>query len=445
VGLASIFLHAYARSGGTYTWIEAVSSAMPIMREPRIRTARRTLLYTAVSLAVIAAGILLCYVLVDARPNKGKTMNAVLAEHFAGDLHWAGLPLGHWFIILTLLSETALLRYAAQTAFIVAPRLMASMAVDSWLPHRFNHLSERLTVQNGVVFMSGAAILTLLYTRGEIRVLLVMYSINVFLAYSFAQAGMMRYWFFNRGKHRKWERYLVINLIGTALCCSILFVNLFENFREGLITVVIIAAVVGFCESIRHHYHDAAESLRYLDKMIVEFRYCADSTAAPPRDTDAPTAACFVKGFNGLGVQSVLAVPLLFGTQFENFVFLSFGVIDSSRFKGSEEIENLRHQTEEDLKKYLAVINSRGYCAEYCYALGTDPVDGLEQLAHQVAKRFPRVVFFASKHIFQQEHFWHKVLHNHAAYTLERRLQSAGLQTVVLAVAGNTATSDRPA
>jgi hypothetical protein len=55
-------------------------------------------------------------------------------------------------------------------------------------------------------------------------------------------------------------------------------------------------------------------------------------------------------------------------------------------------------------------------------------------MAHEVTKRFPRAVFFAGKLIFQQERFWHKVLHNQAAFTLERRLQFAGLQMVVLSV-----------
>jgi hypothetical protein len=159
-----------------------------------------------------------------------------------------------------------------------------------------------------------------------------------------------------------------------------------------------------------------------------------DSVPVPPNDTDAPTAVCFVSEYNGLGIQSVLAVPLLFGTHFENFVFVGAGVIDSSRFKGLEEIENLRQHTEAGLRKYVALVNQHGYRAEYCFALGTDPVDELERLAHEVTKRFPRAVFFAAKRIFERERLWHRALHNQAAFTLERRLQFAGLQMVVLSV-----------
>jgi hypothetical protein len=58
----------------------------------------------------------------------------------------------------------------------------------------------------------------------------------------------------------------------------------------------------------------------------------------------------------------------------------------------------------------------------------------LERLAHEVANRFPRSVFFAGKLVFRQERFWDKVLHNQAAFTLQRRLQFAGLPMVVLPV-----------
>jgi hypothetical protein len=79
-------------------------------------------------------------------------------------------------------------------------------------------------------------------------------------------------------------------------------------------------------------------------------------------------------------------------------------------------------------------VRRQGYYAEYWCALGTDAIDELERLAHEVANRFPRAVFFAGKLVFRQERFWDKVLHNQAAFTLQRRLQFAGLPMVVLPV-----------
>lgn len=79
IGLVAIFARAYSMGGGTYTGIEAVSNGMPIMREPRVHTAKRTMVYMATSLAVTASGLLICYLLWDIGPEPGKTMNAVLA------------------------------------------------------------------------------------------------------------------------------------------------------------------------------------------------------------------------------------------------------------------------------------------------------------------------------------------------------------------------------
>jgi amino acid transporter len=106
--------------------------------------------------------------------------------------------------------------------------VMANMATDSWLPHQFAHLSDRLTMKDGVLLISGASILTLLYTRGVTSTLVLMYSINVFLTFSLSQASMVRYWIRDRNKYPNWHRHITIHVIGLVLCVSILTVNLYE-------------------------------------------------------------------------------------------------------------------------------------------------------------------------------------------------------------------------
>jgi amino acid transporter len=129
-GVFALFLRAYSMGAGTYTGIEAVSNGLQIMREPKVETAKRTMIYMAVSLSLTAGGITLAYLLVHANPVPGQTMNAVLIDRFAGSFTVLGLPVGHWFIVLTLAAETALLFVAAQTGFIDGPRVMANMATD---------------------------------------------------------------------------------------------------------------------------------------------------------------------------------------------------------------------------------------------------------------------------------------------------------------------------
>src|SRR5205823_12126102 len=138
-----------------------------------------------------------CYLLLDVRyVDDNHTMNSLLAAKVAG--HW---PMGKWFVFVALLSEALLLFVAAQAGFIDGPRVMANMAHDSWFPHRFSSLSDRLTMQNGVLLIGGAGFLTLLYTHGATDALVVMYSINVFLTFSLTEAGMIRYWITTRKKH----------------------------------------------------------------------------------------------------------------------------------------------------------------------------------------------------------------------------------------------------
>lgn len=184
-GMAALLLKAYSMGGGTYTGIEAVSNGLPIMREPRAKTGRRTMTYMAASLSFTAAGLLVCDPLWRVSPVEGKTMNAVLFERMAG-----GLPLGMTLVWITLLSEGLLLVVAAQAGFIDGPRVLANMALDNWMPRRFATLSSRLTTQNGIVLMGVLALVVLLYTHGDVRSLVVMYSINVFLTFSLSMLAM---------------------------------------------------------------------------------------------------------------------------------------------------------------------------------------------------------------------------------------------------------------
>ena len=64
-GMIGLLLYAYSLGAGTYTGIEAVSNSMPVMREPRVATAQRTMLYMAMSLALTAGGLMLAYLLLE--------------------------------------------------------------------------------------------------------------------------------------------------------------------------------------------------------------------------------------------------------------------------------------------------------------------------------------------------------------------------------------------
>src|SRR3984893_1558148 len=105
IGLAVIFFRAYSMGAGTYTGIEAVSNGLPILREPRTVTGKRTMLYMALSLAFIAGGILIAYLLADVKPQTGKTLNAVLFDRLTTNWSIAGIHVGTSIVTFTLLTE----------------------------------------------------------------------------------------------------------------------------------------------------------------------------------------------------------------------------------------------------------------------------------------------------------------------------------------------------
>ena len=123
IGILALFLRAYSFGAGTYTGLEAVANGVQIMREPKVKTGKRTMAYMAVSLALISAGLFFCYLLWEVHPMPGQTLNAVLAGSV-----FAGWPMGGMIALITIFAEGALLFVAAQTGFIDGPRVMANMA-----------------------------------------------------------------------------------------------------------------------------------------------------------------------------------------------------------------------------------------------------------------------------------------------------------------------------
>jgi amino acid transporter len=430
-----LFLHAYSMGAGTYTGIEAVSNGLPILREPKVQTGKKTMLYMATSLAFTAGGILFSYLLIGVGRQPGRTLNAVLVERLVGGWQIGDVHIGSAFLLFTLLCEGALLFVAAQTGFLDGPRVLSSMAVDSWVPHRFYQLSDRLVTKNGTLMMGAAALAILFYTEGAVRLLVVLYSINVFLTFTLSQLGMCIHWWQCRGDERRWKRRLAINGLGLCLTSAILVVTLTLKFREGgWVTAIITSALIATCVWIRRHYEQTGRYLDRLNAILTAIPALPGARPVPGYDRTAPTAVLLVTDYNGMGIHSFLAIPRLFGDHIKQFLFVTVGVIDSSRFKGVDEIEHLKQSSESLLQRYVGFTNAQGFWADYRYMLGTDTIESLVQMCQQVAREFPRAVFFAGKLVFAEETFLTRLLHNQAASTLQRRLQFAGLQMIVLPI-----------
>lgn len=430
-----LFLRAYSMGSGTYTGIEAVSNSMPVMREPRVATAKRTMIYMAASLALTAGGLVMAYLLLDIRPpaeGATETMNHTLTAKFIEQLGFEGTVLGSGFLWTTLLSEGALLFVAAQAGFIDGPRVLANMAHDSWVPHWFAHLSERLATHNGVLLMGTAALAALLATGGNVAALVIMYSINVFVTFSLSMIGMCRYWRAQPHHHPLRRRRLGLFVSGATLCVAILAVTIYEKFDEGgWRTVAVTGAGVVLCLGINRHYRGVVRRLKRLDDSLGQLTGHGTPVVAEP-DPDKPVAAILVGGYSGLGVHTLLNAMRFAPGHFEGLVFLSVGVIDSGNFKGAGAVDDLQHSCEESLGRYVDLANRLGLPSTSFLSIGTDAVDELEQLCLTISKRFPKAIFFAGQLVFQRDTWVQRLLHNQTAFSLQRRLQWSGLPMVIL-------------
>lgn len=433
-GLFLVFIHAYSLGGGTYTGIEAVSNGVGILKEPKVKTGKRTMTYMATSLALTAGGLLLCYLLVKVKPVEGQTLNAVLAHTLFGGAHLGTWSIGAILIFVTVASEAVLLLVAAQTGFIDGPRVMANMASDSWLPRRFSALSDRLTTQNGILLFGLAALFMLFYTKGHIGILVVMYSVNVFLTFSLSEAGMISFWFKNRKTQPSWKKDILIHAIGFILCFSILIVMVVEKFREGAwMTAVITLICIAGCFLIRKHYYRVALKIKEIDRAF-ENLPAVKNSSEPIFDASKPTAVILVGGHSGLGIHILLNIFRHFPGAFKNVVFLTVGVVTSDFFKGGHHIEALSKKTEDTLSHYIDFSRKTGIPAKAEFKVGAEVVETASELCVEVSKKYPHSVFFAGELVFEKPQWYHRILHNETAYAILRRIRFAGLPMVILPI-----------
>lgn len=440
-GMLFLVMRAYSMGAGTYTGIEAVSNGMPVLREPRVQTAKHTMRYMAFSLAFMVLGLMLAYVFYNIRPQTGKTLNAILFQQVTGG--WGG-GLSRIFILIALVSEAALLFVAAQTGFIAGPRVLGNMAVDRWFPTRFSMLSDRLVTQNGILIMSGFSIALMILSRGSVRFLVVLYSINVFITFSLSQLGMVRHWWNYRKSVKGWIRKLSVNGTGLILASFVLVSMIIFKFNEGgWITLIITGMLVVLAIIIKLHYRQTGEVLKRLDSLVLSMD-SSDKIIAqggknlsghPPQIyRNAKTAVLLVNGFNGMGLHTLFNIIRLFGTEFKNFIFIEVGVIDTGNFKGVNQIENLEAKVKRDITRYVDFMQRNNYYAEGKSVVGVDIVEEIDKIAANIIKRFPNAVFFGGQLIFIKDSFISKFLHNYTVFALQKRLYQQGIPFVILPI-----------
>jgi amino acid transporter len=430
----AILLKAFSMGGGTYTGLEAVSNNVNTLAEPKVKTGKLTMFFVAVSLAFMATGIIIIYLLWDVRPVAGQTLNATVFYKITEHWQVGGIALSSIIVPISLLFATGLLFVAANTGFLAGPTVLANMATDKWMPHSFASLSSRLVTKNGVVIMGGAAIAALVFTGGQVDILVVLYSINVFITFTLSMLGLCRYWIINRASKPQWLRKLSVALVGFVVCCSILIVTIIEKFATGgWLTMLVTSLVFLLGWKIRNHYIETTRKLREADDLLTQ-QGVIKVDEPPHLQHDKPTAVLLVNEHIGNGMHTLLWIMRLFPKAFTNFVFISVAEVDSASFGEDTVWQQRRRDVKKSLKYYVNYCNQHNHAATFYLDYCTDVVGKLTDVAEKVIDDFPNCVFFGSKLIFDNESIFKQMLHNQTAYMIQRRLHTMNKPMIILPI-----------
>ncbi|APA66728.1 MULTISPECIES: APC family permease [unclassified Janthinobacterium] len=434
-GVAGMLLLAYSQGGGTYTGLEAVSNNVNLLAEPRVRTGKITMLYMALSLAFTAGGIILLYLLWNATPTPGETLNASTFKTIIASMGLGGEMLNQALLVIVLAFEAGLLFVAANTGFLGGPSVLSNMAADSWVPHKFRYLSTRLVTQNGIVVMGVAALAILFWTGGSVTLLVVLYSISVFLTFAISLFGLCLYWLRNRVPGTHWLRRLLLSLVGFIICAGILVILLYERFMQGgWATVLIIAAIAALCIAIRRHYRRTKQAILQVDEVFAHQPFGANTDPIVPLEPEpeAQTAVFIVGTSRGGGLHALLWVQRMFPGHFKNFLFVNARTVDSHAYGGEGAMAQMRQEAADTLEFFVDFCHSHGMASSSYLGFGTDAVDEITKLCEAINEEFPNSIFFTSKLIFTTDNWTTRVLHNQASLAVQRRLHLEGLQMVIL-------------
>ncbi|MDH4311599.1 MAG: APC family permease [Gammaproteobacteria bacterium] len=430
----ALFLKAYSLGGGTYTGIEAVSNNVNMLKEPRVRTGKWTMFLMALSLSLTAAGIILLYLLWDVQPSTtGETLNAVVFGDIIDSLGFDSHT-SHLMLVVVLVFEGALLFVAANTGFLGGPAVLANMAVDRWAPNQFSALSSRLVTRNGILLMGAAALAILVWTRGSVGLLVVLYTVNVFITFALSLLGLTRFWWKQRRDLPQARSRFMLAVFALLITLSILAVIVVERFLQGgIVTLFITSTVVCIGLLIRRHYSRVREMAHALERSV-RWKW-QDLPGEPPAiDPVQPTAVFLVSANRGIGLHTVERVEALFPDHFRNFVFVSVGTVDSESFGSEQSLRTLQYETRASLDGLVnyAQVHGKGAC--WFDAYGADRLAELERLALTVREAFPHSVFFTNRLVFEKERWWNRLLHSETPLAMQRLLNAHGVELVILPV-----------
>ena len=232
-----LLLHAFATGCTAMTGIEAISNGVPAFRPPKSGNAGRTLMVMALLMGVLFVGSIGLTQFLGVVAGPDETILSALARRLLGS--------GPLYLLIQF-STLLILAVAANTSFADFPRVGAILAGDDFLPRQLRGLGDRLVFTNGIVLLSLATAVLIVIFEGDTHLLIPLFAIGAFLAFTLSQAGMVVHWYREQGT--RWLLKAVLNGAGAlATGATLVVVAILLTFQTSsfFFLLLIGAGVIG--------------------------------------------------------------------------------------------------------------------------------------------------------------------------------------------------------
>ena len=246
-----LLLRAYAAGCTALTGVEAVSNGVPALRPPEGRNAQTVMTWLGVLSILMFLGITYLAYDFGIVPGGEETVVSKIARRVFG----VGVP---YYVVQT--ATMLILLFAANTAYADFPRLSSILARDRFVPRQFANQGDRLVFSNGIIMLSGFAVLLVVVFAGDTHALLPLYAVGVFISFTLSQAGMVRRWLGRREPGWRWRVW--VNGAGAVVTFAVMLTLAITKFSEGAwIVVLVIPVLLAIFLVMRRHYAQVAEAL----------------------------------------------------------------------------------------------------------------------------------------------------------------------------------------
>src|SRR6059036_3544360 len=246
-----LLLRSYSAGCTALTGVEAVSNGVPALRPPEGRNAQTVMTWLGVISIVMFLGITYLAYDFGIIPGGDETVVSKIARRvFGTSLAYYAIQAATMLILLL----------AANTSYADFPRLSSLLSRDRFMPRQFASQGDRLVYSNGILILSGFAVLLIVLFGGDTHALLPLYAIGVFISFTLSQGGMVRRWL--RLREKGWQWRMWVNGVGAVVTGIVLLTLTVTKFGEGAwIVVVIIPLLVGVFLAVHWHYEEVAVEL----------------------------------------------------------------------------------------------------------------------------------------------------------------------------------------